>query len=379
MWIYEANNWPNFSWDAEQLERKLADVRYKQGLLLGRMERIGFDLKQEASLLNLTEDVVKSSAIEGETLRADEVRSSIASRLGINIGGRIPSSRNVEGIVEMMLDATQHAEMPLTTSRLFDWHAALFPTGRSGMLHINVGTWRTIETGAMQVVSGPIGSEKVHFEAPDANKIEQEMGAFLSWFDQKNNIDPVLKAGIAHFWFVTIHPFEDGNGRIARAIADMGLALADGISNRYYSFSAQIESERKEYYKQLEQQQRATEDITGWLSWFLDCFSRAILRAEKTLENVLLKAHIFESPKNHSLNARQRVIIYRMLEEQFIGYINTSKYSKIAKCSPDTALRDLQSLVSSGIMIQNPGGGRSTSYSLIKDNSQTIPVPTLSK
>lgn len=364
MWVHEHQNWPNFTWDVGSLVSKLADIRHRQGRLLGRMEGLGFELKCEASLSTLTNDVVKSSAIEGENLNPEEVRSSIARRLGIDIAGLIPASRDVEGIVEMMLDATQQFSKPLTKDRLFDWHAALFPTGRSGTHKITVGGWRTIDAGPMQVVSGPIGKEKVHFEAPDADRLEKEMHAFLKWFGNNDDIDPVIKAGIAHLWFVTIHPFEDGNGRIARAIGDMALARADGTQDRFYSLSSQIEAERKHYYDQLEKQQRATPDITDWLSWFLDCLGRAISNAETTLGNVLFKAQLWDTINQKPVNDRQRLIINRMLEDGYEGFINTSKYAKLAKCSNDTALRDIQELKERGIFIQNPGGGRSTSYRL---------------
>lgn len=364
IWIHEHQNWPDFTWDAEALASKLADIRYAQGHLLGRMEGLGFELKREASLSTLTNDVVKSSAIEGENLNPEEVRSSIARRLGIDIAGLIPASRDVEGIVEMMLDATQQFYKPLTKDRLFDWHAALFPTGRSGMHKITVGGWRTVEAGLMQVVSGPIGKEKVHFEAPTAERLDKEMGAFFAWLAGEDDTDPVIRAGIAHLWFVTIHPFEDGNGRIARAIGDMALARADGTQDRFYSLSSQIEAERKQYYDQLETQQRATPDITDWLSWFLDCLGRAISNAETTLGNVLFKAQLWEMINQKPVNDRQRLIINRMLEDDFEGFMNTSKYAKLAKCSNDTALRDIQELKERGIFIQNPGGGRSTSYRL---------------
>lgn len=364
MWVHEHQNWPNFTWDVESLASKLADIRHRQGRLLGRMEGLGFRLKCEASLSTLTNDVVKSSAIEGENLNPEEVRSSIARRLGINIAGLIPASRDVEGIVEMMLDATQQFSKPLTKDRLFDWHAALFPTGRSGMHKITVGGWRTIDADPMQVISGPIGKEKVHFEAPDAGRLEKEMQAFLKWFGNGDDIDPVIKAGIAHLWFVTIHPFEDGNGRIARAIGDMALARADGTQDRFYSLSSQIEAERKHYYAQLEKQQRATPDITDWLSWFLDCLGRAISNAETTLGNVLFKVQLWDTINQKRVNDRQRLIINHMLEDDFEGFMNTSKYAKLAKCSNDTALRDIQELKERGIFIQNPGRGRSTSYRL---------------
>ena len=364
MWIHEHQNWPNFTWDAETLASKLADVRHRQGRFLGRMEGLGFELKREASLSTLTNDVVKSSAIEGENLNPEEVRSSIARRLGIDIAGLIPASRDVEGIVEMMLDATQQFAKPLTKDRLFDWHAALFPTGRSGMHKITVGGWRTVEFGPMQVVSGPIGKEKVHFEAPTAERLEKEMEVFLAWLAGEDDTDPVIKAGIAHLWFVTIHSFEDGNGRIARAVGDMALARADGTQDRFYSLSSQIEAERKQYYDQLETQQRATPDITDWLSWFLDCLGRAISNAETALGNVLFKAQLWDMINQKPVNDRQRLIINRMLEDDFEGFMNTSKYAKLAKCSNDTALRDIQELKERGIFIQNPGGGRSTSYRL---------------
>jgi Fic family protein len=366
MWIHENTKWPNFIWDAEALACKLADIRYRQGRLLGRMEGLGFELKREASLSTLTNDVVKSSAIEGESLNPEEVRSSIARRLGIDIAGLISSSRDVEGIVEMMLDATQHFSKPLTKERLFDWHAALFPTGRSGMHRITVGGWRTMDAGPMQVVSGAIGKEKVHFEAPSADRVEAEMRVFLEWFGISHDIDPVIKAGIVHFWFVCIHPFEDGNGRIARAIADMALARADDTSDRFYSLSFQIESERKSYYRELEKQQCSTPDITDWLEWFLDCLGRAITNAETTLSNVLFKAKLWDIVNLNPVNERQRLIINRMLEDNFEGYMNTSKYAKLATCSNDTALRDIQELKDRGVFIQNPGGGRSTSYRLPK-------------
>ena len=328
------------------------------------MEGLGFELKREATLGTLTNDVVTSSAIEGENLNPEEVRSSIARRLGIAIAGLIPASRDVEGIVEMMLDATQQFSKPLTKDRLFDWHAALFPTGRSGMYKITVGGWRTVEAGPMQVVSGPIGKEKVHFEAPAAERLDQEMEAFLAWLAGEDDTDPVIRAGIAHLWFVTVHPFEDGNGRIARTIGDMALARADGAPDRFYSLSSQIEAEREQYYDQLEAQQRATPDITDWLSWFLDCLGRAISNAETALANVLFKARLWDMINQKPVNDRQRLIIKRMLEDDFEGFMNTSKYAKLVKCSNDTALRDIQELKERGIFIQNPGGGRSTSYRL---------------
>ncbi len=364
MWIYESSKWPNCTWDAAALACRLSDIRYRQGQLLGKMQSLGFELRQEASLKTLTNDVVHSAAIEGEHLNVEEVRSSIALRLGMDIGGLLPASRDVEGIVEMMLDATQNFDTPLTKKRLCNWHAALFPTGRNGLHKIIVGAWRKADSGSMQVVSGPIGHEKVHFEAPAAERLNHEMTTFLKWFKSKEMIDPVLKAGLAHLWFVTVHPFEDGNGRIARAIADMGLAQADRTSDRFYSMSSQIERERKDYYAMLEYQQRSTTDVTPWLTWFLDCLGRAINSAEETLSSVLLKTQLWEKINQYSINERQRLIINKMLAHGFQGYMNTSKYAKLAKCSTDTALRDIQELKTRGIFSQNPGGGRSTSYYL---------------
>jgi len=366
MWIHEYPNWPDFTWNHDAIGKELATVRHRQGHLLGRMEGLGFELKQEANLSTLTHDVVTSSAIEGQTLNPQEVRSSIARHLNIDIAGLIPTNRKVEGIVAMMLDATRLFSEPLHKERLFDWHAALFPTGRSGMRSITVGGWRTLDAGPMQVVSGPIGRERIHFEAPRADRLECEMHTFLAWFEQQNAIDPVLKAGTAHLWFVTLHPFEDGNGRIARAIGDMALARADGISDRFYSLSSQIEFERTAYYDQLERQQRSSPDITGWLKWFLECLGRALSSAEVTLSRVLFKARLWNKINQNPANERQRLIINRMLQEDFKGYMNTSKYAKLAKCSNDTALRDIQDLKARGILIQNTGKGRSTSYHLIE-------------
>jgi len=363
-YIHEHPDWPSFSWDSGTLATPLASVRHKQGRLLGKMLALGFDLRAEASLDVLISDVIKSSAIEGQELDADEVRSSIARRLGIDTAGLPKAGRDVEGIVEMMLDATQRFETPLTKDRLFGWHASLFPTGRSGMSRIAVGAWRPKEAGAMQVVSGPIGREKVHFEAPSVSRLESEMKTFLAWFAKTPPIDPVLKAGLAHFWFVTIHPFEDGNGRIARAIADMALARADGTKERFYSMSSQIEEERKDYYLQLENAQRGDLDITPWLAWFLGCLDRAIDGADQALSSVLYKAHLWQHINLNPVNDRQRLVINRLLDG-FKGHLTTSKYAKLAKCSTDTALRDIRELLDRGVILQNTGGGRSTSYRLV--------------
>lgn len=368
MWIHEHPNWPHFTWQPHQLDCQLADIRYHQGKLLGKMEHLGFALKQEASLETLTNDIVKSSAIEGEQLHANEVRSSIARHLHLDVAGLIPASHDVDGIVEMMLDATQQFSKPLTKTRLCRWHGALFPTGHSGTYPITVAKWRTPDVGPMQVVSGPIGRETVHFEAPCATKLAHQMTLFLKWFEKTADLDPVIKAGIAHFWFVTIHPFEDGNGRIARAIGDMALARADGISDRFYSVSTQIENERQAYYNALETQQKSTPDLTHWLKWFLTCLSRAIDNAHQSIAQVLFKSRLWNKINQHPVNERQRLVINRMLDRHFKGYMNTSKYAKLAKCSSDTALRDIQTLKARGILIQNPGGGRSTSYRLLTQN-----------
>src|SRR5712692_7203113 len=363
MYIYELKDWPKFRWDTGRLARPLALVRHRQGRLIGRMESLGFNLRQEAVLRTLTADVLKSSEIEGEKLEADQVRSSIARRLGMEIGALKPADRNVEGIVEMMLDATGHYDQSLTADRLFGWHAVLFPTGRSGMRKIRVGAWRDDGTGPMEVVSGAIGNERVHFTAPPAARLEREMTAFLDWFNKPADIDEVLKAGLSHLWFVTVHPFDDGNGRIARAIADMSLARSEQSPQRFYSMSAQIREERAAYYDILEKTQKGTMDITRWMDWFLGCLGRAIEGAQTILGTVLSKARFWEAIGDFPLNERQRLVLNRLLDG-FEGKLTTTKWAKLAKCSHDTALRDIAALVEGGILIRNPEGGRSTSYAL---------------
>jgi len=363
MYIHERKGWPDFHWNIEKLAEPLASVRYRQGGLIGQMKGLGFRLQQEAVLETLTKDVLKTSEIEGEKLDAEQVRSSVARRLGLDIGGLKPADRNVEGVVEMMLDATGHYDRPLTDERLFGWHAALFPTGRSGMTKIKTGAWRDESAGPMRVVSGAIGKEKVHFEAPKAERLKKEMTAFLKWFEGKDVIDPVLKAGLAHLWFVTIHPFEDGNGRIARAIADMALARSEHSSQRFYSMSAQIKVEHKEYYDILEATQKGTIDVTGWMLWFLNCLGRAIDGAHLTLKTVIDKARFWDHIKDAPLNERQRSVINRLLDG-LEGKLTSSKYATLTKCSQDTAHRDIQALLECGVLVQNPEGGRSTSYSL---------------
>lgn len=363
-YIHDRPDWPRFQWRADKLAARLAEVRHKQGRLLGRMENLGFNLKAEASLQALTEDVVKSSEIEDEILDRNQVRSSIARRLGIDIGALAPADRHVEGTVDMTLDATQNYDQPVTAERLFGWHAALFPTGRSGILKIVVGGWRTEQSGAMQVVSGPADREHIHFEAPAAKRLDNEMSAFVDWFNTDRDSDPVIKAAIAHVWFVTIHPFEDGNGRIARAIADLALARSEQSKQRFYSMSDQIRKERNAYYSILEKTQRGTLDITDWLQWFLDCLDRAFDGAEMIIGNVLDKARFWERHGARSLNDRQRRMLNRLLDG-FEGKLTSSKWAKIIKISQATAARDIEDLIEKGILQRDAAGGRSTSYSLV--------------
>lgn len=363
-YIYQQVKWPEFYWDEARLATLLATVRFKQGKLLGSMEGLGFSLKAEASLQSLTQEILKSSEIEGELLDANQVRSSIARRLGIEVAGLVPSDRDVEGVVEMMLDATQKFREELSTERLFGWHSSLFPSGRSGMYKIVVGGWRTnTKEDPMQVVSGTMGRERIHFQAPDSNVLEDEMANFIRWFNNTSNLDPVIKAGIAHLRFVTLHPFDDGNGRMARAITDMQLARADETPDRFYSMSAQIRMERNKYYDILEQTQRGSLDITEWLVWFLECLERSITATGETLSSVLKKGKLFESASAKGLNERQRYMLNR-LHDNFEGKLTSSKWAKMTKCSQDTASRDIQNLIERGILVREDAGGRSTSYKL---------------
>lgn len=363
VYIWEQKDWPTLTWDNDTLARPLAHVSREQGRLLGRMEGLGFELRDEAHLHTLTEDVVKTSEIEGETLERDQVRSSIARRLGMDVGGLVPADRDVEGVVEMMLDATGNYEQPLTQDRLFGWHAALFPAGRSGMHKILVGGWRDDSGGPMRVVSGPIGKQKVHYEAPPAASLQEETARFLEWFEAPGDLDPLLLAGLAHLWFVTLHPFDDGNGRIARAIADMALSRAEGSPQRFYSASAQIRLERNDYYNTLERSQKGGLDITPWQFWFLNCLGRAIDGAQDTLASVLDKARFWEQFAKEPLNARQINVLNRLMDG-FEGKLTTSKWAKLAKCSQDTAYRDILDLIEHGALQKDAGGGRSTSYSI---------------
>ncbi|MEA5402987.1 Fic family protein [Arcicella sp. DC2W] len=360
-YIHQQADWTNFTWDDALLSAPLGRVRNLQGRLMGKMEQLGFVLQQEAFLATLTLDVLKSTEIEGEFLNPEQVRSSLARRLGIDIVGLVPSDRNVDGIVEVVLDATQNNQTPLSDERLFNWHAALFPTGRSGMYPITVATWRT---GVMQVVSGAMGRERIHFQAPEASKVNQEMQKFITWFNENQVIDPVLKAGIAHLWFITIHPFDDGNGRIARAITDMQLSKADGSSQRFFSMSAQIQKQRNLYYETLEKVQKGTSDITIWLDWFLTCLTEALLNTDIILEKVLKKARFWEKHRNTSFNERQQLLLNKLMDN-FEGKLTSSKWAKIAKCSADTALRDIQGLMSKGVLKKENAGGRSTNYELV--------------
>jgi Fic family protein len=362
-YIHERPDWPKYTWDQEKLAPKLAAVRHRQGRLIGRMEAIGFPLRKEAELQTLTLDVLKSSEIEGEVLSPEQVRSSIARRLGMDIAGAIPADRHVEGVVEMMLDATQNFDKPLTAERLFGWHAALFPTGRSGLHKIIVGAWRDDSKGPMQVVSGPIGHEKVHFEAPAAKRLKSEMAKFIGWANKTSDIDPVLRAALAHLWFVTIHPFDDGNGRIARAIADWALAQSENSSQRFYSMSSQIRLERNDYYDILKETQKGTLDVTEWMEWFLGCLDRAIAGTESSLAGVFRKARFWENAAGKSINDRQRLILNKLLDG-FEGKLTSTKWAKLAKCSQDTAQRDIQALIDQRILVKDAAGGRSTSYSL---------------
>jgi Fic family protein len=361
LYIYQQDKWPHFTWDQAKISNLLAEVRYLQGRFLGRMTTLGFKLQEEASLQILTQDILKSSEIEGEILDSDQVRSSLAKRLGIDIGAVPLLDRHVEDIVEITLDATHHYNKALTQDRLYGWHAALFPTGRSGMQRIIVGKWRTKTSGPMQVVSGPYVKQKVHYEAPEYHRLAKEMRDFIKWFNSTSSLDLILKSAMAHFWFVTIHPFEDGNGRIARVLADMMLARAENSKQRFYSMSAQIKQERKEYYAILEKSQKRSLDITLWLEWFLNCLKHAVFSADKLLEKVLVKSQFWNQHAGELFNDRQRKVLNRLLDD-FVGNLTSSKWAKLTKCSQDTALRDINDLVERQILIKENAGGRSTNY-----------------
>ena len=369
IYIHQKKDWPNFKWDSEDIVNLLSEARNLQGRLQGKMEALGFELRNEALLDTLTLDVLKTSEIEGELLNHDQVRSSIARKLGMEIVGSVESDRNVDGVVEMMLDATQNCFKPLTKTRLFDWHAALFPTGRNGMYKIIVGDWRKDTTEPMQVISGPMGKEKVHFEAPNSDLLEKEMSSLLNWFSQNNKIDLVLKASIAHLWFVTIHPFDDGNGRITRALTDMLLAQADKSNQRFYSMSAQMRIERKQYYDILEKTQKGDLNITNWIEWFLQCLINALNSTEEVLVKVLFKGNFWQIHSKTIINERQKKLINKLLDS-FDGKLTSSKWAKIAKCSKDTAIRDINDLIEKEILRKEEAGGRSTNYELNRNVSR---------
>ncbi|NBY26024.1 MAG: Fic family protein [Betaproteobacteria bacterium] len=365
-YIWQASDWPSWRYDLAALAQSLADVSRAQGLLMGRLADVGMALRDQASLSALTEDVIKTSEIEGEQLNVESVRSSIARRLGVDIGALAPVDRHVEGVVEMVLDATANCNAGVTRDRLFGWHAALFPTGYSGLVRINVGDWRDDTTGPMQVVSGPLGRQRMHFEAPPADRLQSETDRFINWANSASNEPPLIKAGLAHLWFVTLHPFDDGNGRIARAVGDLFLARADGSPQRFYSLSAQIQRERKAYYDILERTQKQSLDVTEWLAWFLETLHRAVDEAQHTLDAVLAKTRFWQrwaAPGSAPLNERQVKLVNRLLDG-FEGKLTSSKWASIAKCSPDTALRDITDLLARGALRKSDAGGRSTSYEL---------------
>lgn len=362
-YIWQQDDWPHWVYDLKRLLPLLSQVHLAQGHLLGRMHDVGMGLRDEATLRVLSMDVLKTSEIEGEKLSAESVRSSIARRLGLDIGALAPADRHVDGVVDMVLDATQRHAESLTAERLFGWHAALFPTGYSGLARIRVGAWRDDSQGPMQVVSGPVQRRRVHYEAPSAATLDAEMSEFLRWFNAPHDEDPVIMAGIAHLWFVTIHPFEDGNGRIARAVGDMALARVDHCEQRYYSLSAQLQRERKDYYDWLERSQKGTLDVTDWLEWFLECLLRAVEGAEGTLSAVLAKSGFWNRWAGVSMNERQIKLLNKLLDG-FDGKLTSSKWATIAKCSQDTALRDISDLLARGVLVKSAASGRSTSYEL---------------
>jgi len=364
-YIYQYSDWPRFKWADNKFITLLTEVRNLQGRVIGKMGALGFDLRNQANLEILTQDVLKSTEIEGEILNPDQVRSSIARRLGLEVSGLVPSDRNVDGVVEMLLDATGNYNKPLTKERLFGWHNSLFPTGYGGLYKIIVANWRDDSTGPMQVVSGPMGKEKVHYQAPDAKCLDKQMDIFFRWLNEKQPIDLVIKAALAHLWFVTLHPFEDGNGRIARAITDMILAQSDNQSTRFYSMSSQIRVERKQYYDILEKTQKGGLDVTAWLEWFLNCLLNALKSSEVLLEKVLFK-HNFWIKNSMKLENDRQIKVVNMLLEGFDGKLTTAKWAKIGKCSHDTALRDIQDLIEKKILYKLSGGGRSTGYDLKK-------------
>lgn len=363
--IYQKQEWPKFRWDNEYLLPKIGKVRNEQGKILGFMESMGFELRKEASFETLTIDILKTSEIEGEILNREEVRSSLARRLGMDLVGLIPSARNVDGVVDMMVDAIENNEKAISEERLYGWHSSLFPSGRSGMHKILTGQYRQDTTGPMQVVSGALGKEKVHFQAPSSDIVKLEMDKLIKWFNYENHYDPVIKAGIAHLWFLTIHPFEDGNGRIARALTDLLLSRSDGVIQRYYSMSSQILKARKSYYETLENTQKGTLEITMWLDWFIDCLMKSLNSSSDVLAKVIEKAKFWNKYAMESFNDRQKIMLNKLMDD-FYGKLTSKKWGKITKCSADTALRDIQDLISKGILRKESAGGRSTNYEMVK-------------
>ena len=364
-YLWQLPDWPNLAFDAAALAAPLAQVHRAQGMLAGRMAELGLAQRDQVTLQVLTQEVITTSAIEGERLDMDAVRSSVARKLGLDIGALAPSDRHVDGVVDVVLDATRNFDQPLTPERLFGWHAALFPTGYSGRTRITVAAWRTDASGPMQVVSGPVGREKVHFEAPPAATLPAQTQAFFDWFEAAPVGDAIIKAGLAHLWLVTLHPFDDGNGRISRAVGDMALARAEGTHQRFYSFSAQIQRERKDYYDQLEATQKGPLDVTPWLHWFLGCLLRAVQGANTTLAGVLDKAQFWQRWAGTPMNARQTLVLNRVLDGME-GKLTNAKWAAMGKCSADTALRDINDLVERGVLARLEGGGRSTGYLLVK-------------
>ena len=371
IYIHEKDNWTSFKWNEKLVSKKLAETRNLQGRLLGKMESLGFDLQDEAVLNTLTLEIVKSSEIEGEILDLEQVRSSVARKLGIELAGAIESERHIDGIVEMMLDATQRYDSPITKDRLFGWHSSLFPTGWSNMYKITVADWRKDTTGPMQVVSGAMGKEKIHFEAPSSERIDSEMENLINWIESENDIDTVLKSAIVHLWFITIHPFEDGNGRITRAITEMLLARSDNSVKRFYSMSSQIRLERKHYYEILEKTQKGASEITDWILWFLECLKNSFKSTSESLSKILIKAEFWKINSKTILNERQQKMLNKLLDG-FDGKLTTSKWGKICKCSQDTALRDIQDLIKKEILHKEKSGGRSTNYELKKPSGNSI-------
>jgi len=364
IYLWQHPDWPQWRYDAAALAGPLAQLHRAQGELVGRMAHLGLAQRDLATLQALAQEVITTSAIEGETLNLEAVRSSIARRLGVDIGALAPADRHVDGVVDMVLDATQQHAQPLTAERLFGWHAALFPTGFSGRVRIQVGNWRNDAAGPMKVVSGPVGREKVHFEASPAHTLPAQTAAFLEWFNAKSSGDALVHAGLAHLWLVTLHPFDDGNGRISRAVGDMALARAEGSAQRFYSLSAQIQRERKQYYEQLEITQRGTLDVTPWLDWFLGCLLRAVQGADGLLEGVLDKAQFWQRWAGTPLNARQTLMLNRVLDGMD-GKLTNAKWATIGQCSADTALRDINDLLARGVLRRLEGGGRNTAYAWV--------------